>query len=152
MTPLSSEIRSLAFVGALAVVLLLAFPMYAVGFRAPAVPGDRPSSAAFVTLTPEAERQAVLAARTPWQSDGGSRRSLRVWLSLVDLPEESVVQDSFSPDSEAPWQAEPAFGPADYPMPPWRPSRAADRPTRLAPEAEPKRIPAFSRDELLKLN
>ena len=76
---------------------------------------------------------------------------MRVRLPLGELPEEDVTR-SFN-IGPLPTLSAPVPDPIAYPFPAYRPTSAAGAPSRLVPEAaESGRQPAFTKDDMLKLN
>jgi len=146
MRSVGSEILSAAAVLLVPAGIVASFPVGAFGFRT--ADGVRRSArAAFVKLTPEAERLALRAARTSWQEKDGGVRHLRTDIFCAELPEEapvsvlSVRDRSLPPAPPAPLRGRTAFLPS---------LRAAPLTLiKAGSEADP---PAFSREELLKLN
>jgi len=149
MRSFRGELASLLTVLAVPVSIALVFPYGAVGF----VPRpDRParaSSAAFVELTDEVQAVAMRSAKTSWQGDAGGVRTLRVDLSVGELPEDpaAVSMDiGVTPSRSA--AAPVAYPPAAYPS-----ALAAPPAARLLREdAEAERKRAFPKSELLKID
>jgi hypothetical protein len=145
---LRSELGSLASVLAIPVGLLMVFPYEAIGFVPSASPKSR-AQCAFVSLTAEQERKMLAVARSAWQVGAEGVRGLRTEMAAGELPAapmgavlgvRSVRSDSghlrtdFTPDS----------------LPP---SRGAAPPSAIVGDPEPTEPhPAFSRDELLKID
>ena len=120
-------------------------------FKAVEPPSGMQAFATFVELSPEEEARATAAVKAAWQGDSGGIRRLRADLSVGELPEESfgsVLEVSLGalhiPESELPAE-----------LPPLPPSMRAAAPMKIAPapqqssEAAP---PAFSKEELLKID
>ena len=149
MRSLRHELFSLASVLAVPAAVALFFPYEAVSFRATSVSAESPASAAFVTLSPEQESAALVAARTSWQTDAAARQHRHVRLSLGELPEGPT-----GPLLDVGTLMRPAASPEPVVYRPagWQPSLGAERPARLIQEQETRTTPAFSREELLKLN
>lgn len=149
MTPLKYEFRSLMSVGVLTAGIALAFPLSAIRFEAERKPISSSAVASFVNLTLEQEVAALKAAKSAWQSDASARERMRVRLPLGELPEEEQAlslgaNEILFPDGRA-------AAPLAYPLPAYAPSFAAPAPKRLPTEAPSTVVPAFSREELLRL-
>ena len=147
MRALRREIASQAFVFALPAAILAVFPYDAVRFRASDAPAGRGASAAFVVLSDKAEAEALVSAKTAWQSDAPAGRRMRRDLALGDLPEPpSAPLLEFDASSAL----GPAFPPVSYGVPAWCPTGAAARPEKIGREPARPRDAAFPRDELLR--
>lgn len=149
MRSLRHELFSLTSVLAVPAAVALFFPYEAVSFKATSASAESRASAAFVTLTPEQESAALVAARTSWQADAAVRQRRHVRLPLGELPEgpagplldvETMMRSADVPE------------PIAYRPAAWKPSLGSARPARLSQEPEARTMPAFSREELLKLN
>ena len=138
----------LATVGAVAV----SFPFDAISFRPRPSKESRAAFAAFVSLTPAEEAAAMKAAKSAWNAESGSVRHLRAELFSNELPE---AED------------EPALGlldglarqapePVTPGLSPYLPSQAASPakaiPAEKAEDEECEPSPAFSREELLRID
>lgn len=151
MTVLWRELRSVLTVGALSAGVILSFPLAAFDFKARPVSAEPAASAAFVTLSTEEEELLLASAKATWQDESSAMQRMRVRLPLGELPEEDVTR-SFD-IGPLPTLSASAPDPIAYPLPAYRPTSAAGAPSRLAAEAaESGRQPAFSKDDLLKLN
>ena len=137
-----------ATVGAVAVV----FPFDAMSFRPRPAKEAHTAFAAFVSLTPAEEAAAMKVAKSSWNAESGGVRHLRAELFSNELPEA---------------ESEPALGILDRlarqaPEPvapglsPYLPSQAAPPATAIpaekAADDEGESSPAFSREELLKID
>ncbi len=147
MRSLRHEILSTASVLSIPLGIVLAFPSEAIRFRASSVPARRAAAAAFVSLTPEQQSEALAAAKTAWQSDASARPVLR--LPFGELPEEPQ-----EPLLDIGTCARPAGSTTPLPYSPrgWEPSLRSGAPRALTAEPAVDSAAAFSRDELLKLN
>lgn len=83
---LRSEILPLTVVLAVPIVLWMVFPGESLFMSPSAPPAPAVASCAFVTLTPQAERRALAAARTAWQADRRPADALRIDLVAASLP------------------------------------------------------------------
>ena len=136
-----------AAVGAVAAIL----PFGTVRLRSVAARGERSAFAAFVSLDHKEEVAALKAAKNSWNADAGGVRRMRAELFFGELPahaHEPAFRFGDRPPAPPPPLVEPALAP-------YMPSRAAKPPAAVAPgdagdngEAQP----AFSREELLKMN
>ena len=149
MKNMRQEISTLATVLAVPAALALVFPYGAIGFRPASRTEAFRSSAAFVEMTMEEQKEAMRAAKTSWQVDSGNARRLRADLSVGVLPEDvspisldAVIGPSRSAVSVVP------YGPEAHPL-----SLAAPAARRIANDAKPKAAaPAFPKEDLLKLD
>ena len=147
MRRMRSEIPSLAAVLALPAVAILAFPWQALTFRPQTSADAKPAFAAFVTLTPEQEAQAMRRAKTtPTEAAGVAMP--RVDLILGELPD-----DPPRPVARIEDRARPPAPPRRAWTPgAWLPSLAAPPPAQIpADDASEPKLP-FSREELLRLD
>jgi len=141
-----SEILSIALVLAIPLGIVASFPFAVFGFRA-AEPVHRPDRTAFVSMTPEVERQALRAVRASWREKVGSARRMRAELFCAELPEEDH-RSVLSPRD----RSQPPVPPmAECGRIPFLPSQQAPAPLQLAPTVESDAL-AFPREELLKIN
>lgn len=143
------EIKSAIIVLVLTGAIVLALPFSAIAFRPKPQRKMPSSSAAFVVLTAEERVAALKAAKTAWQSDESEKQGLRLRLPLGELPEEE--QDTLIRACEL-LPERVACEPVASRLPPWEPSRKASAPVRFQSEADETPPPAFSREELLRLN
>ena len=146
MRSLGSEILSVATVLAVPLGLAAVFPSGALGFS-PVRTADRPPrpSAAIVFLDEAAVARTLRAAKTMSRNTEGGR--LSVDLLSADLPGTEAAP-MMSAGSRPRTDALPVVGDG---IPPVLPSRRAAAPVRISAETV-KDEPAFSREELLKLN
>jgi len=146
---LRNELFSLFVVALVPVALCLSFPRAALRPLPAAPSAPVAATCAFVTLRPETACAALAAARAAWQLDGGSARQLRIDLFTDSLP--AVAPHAvlgFSVPSADDWRALGPFVPELLP-----PTFAAPPPVMLSPQADADAaVPAFPREELLKLN
>ena len=148
MRSVGRELFSLALMASVPVAIALVFPYEAMNFRAERG-GESRAACAFVTLGEEEERAALASARTAWQVDSRSVRRLRVDLSSGELPSAPVRPVLPS----RPQRGEGAASETTYVPNALPPTVAAPAPTVIAPDtAAPAAKPAFSRDELLKID
>ena len=149
MKSLQQEILTSVSVLAFPAAIVLSFPSEAVSFRAKPVSPDCAASAAFVTLSPEQERAALAAAKTAWQSDAATRQRQRIRLPLGELPE-----DAPGPLLDIGAGLRPVDVPEPFGYRPlgWEPSLRSASPARIPSERPSGPVPAFSREELLKMN
>ena len=148
MRSVGRELVSLALMASVPVAIALVFPYEAMNFRAERG-GESRAACAFVTLGEEEERAALASARTAWQVDSRSVRRLRVDLSSGELPLAPVRPVLPS----RPQRGEGAASETTYVPNALPPTVAAPAPTVIAPDtAAPAAKPAFSRDELLKID
>ena len=146
---LRHELLSIAPILALPVAILAVFPRDAVGFAdAPAEREPGAPSCAIVELSPEAEARSVALVRSALSVNARSVRNLRADLSLSTVDEE--VPEPVMDISD---RARATFRPSRvrYDMLPMPPTVAAPEPAVLPPEPDEDK-PAFSREELLKLD
>jgi len=146
---LRNEAFSLAIAALVPVALFAVFPRDALRPLPPSPSAPVAASCAFVTLTPEAERKALAAARAAWQLDRGTARHLRIDLFADSLP-------PMAPRAALGFSATPSAtrdAPEPYAPNPLPPTLAAPPPATIAPQPDADAaVPAFSREELLKLN
>lgn len=145
---LRHEIYSLLLMISIPLALAAVFPYEAIGFRVSEATPDPAPSCAFVTLTADEERQALIAARAAWQVNTEDVRGLRADLSVGELPATPMVRvlQKRVPGGAAAVRAT-VYEPSVLP-----PTAAAVAPADLPPDGEGRKSPAFSRDELLKVN
>ena len=149
MRSLRHELVSAALVMSLPLALCLAFPFEAIGFRAtPAATATR-ASFAFVTLSEEEEQAALQAAKTSWQFNVPAGQRMRMRLPLGGLPDEQV---GLRLDVMSEGLTQSPTAPLGYPAPPWEPSARAKEPVKIQRAPSSDATPAFTREELLKLN
>ena len=144
MRSLRSELLTTATVLAIPFGIAAILPWGALGFRATPVRSRVGGFAAFVSLTPEQEAQAMRAAKSSWR--GGERavnqgRADLFFGELPELPNPPVLGIGDRTRTPAP---------SDVPVgrSPYLPSRAAPAPVRIAPPADGPTLP-FPREELL---
>ena len=146
MRSVKSELLSVAEVLVFPLLIAAAFPYGAIRFSASREP--RPSggsAAAVVFLDDESVARAVRAARTVSRRADGDRAYINLF--SPELP--SAGNEPMA--AIAPRRVPSALPVVESGVPPFLPSRRAAAPVRIS--AEPlKDEPAFSRDELLKLN
>lgn len=149
MRSLSRELMSVLTVVALSVAVVLVFPFDAVGFRPQRAPVSQSASAAFVSMTAEEQVAAMRSARTAWQVDSVGVRRLRADLSVGELPEDpstSSLKVGLKP-------VRVGLQPVGYGLQAYPCTQAAPAAAPIAkPKDEPETRPAFSREELLKLD
>jgi len=144
---LGHELSSLLLMLALPVAIFLVFPGDAVGFRESSPRHDSEPSCSFVELRAEDEAKAVELVRSALSVDARSVRNLRADLSLSTVEEEPPAPVMDMADRRRP--ARPALVRCDLlPLPP---SLAAPEPTAL-PETPDEDVPAFPREELLRID
>ena len=149
MKSIRQELVSLAAVLVTPAALVAVFPYGVVGFKAiPRQAASKPS-AAFVRLTAEEEAEALKAAKASWQAGSSSDMGMRAYLPLGELPEDGQSGPILD-DSIWTW-LRTVQAPVEYGTPTWSPSCAADAPAKIAAEAEVPHVPAFSKEELLKM-
>lgn len=143
------EIFALAIVAAVPLAIVGAFPLEAFSFRAgPNGDAARPSCA-FVTLTDEEERAALLTARTSWQVDARGVKRMRADISADDLPPAPVRPVIAARPPRRAAAEIPEYIPDALP-----PTVAAPSPAEIRAEADASSSAkaAFSREELLKID
>ena len=149
MKSIRQELVSLVAVLATPAALVAVFPYGVVGFKAIPRQAACKSSAAFVRLTVEEESEALKAAKASWQAGSSSDMGMRAYLPLGELPEDGQSGPILD-DSVWTWlRTVPA--PVEYGTPTWSPSCAADAPAKIAAEPEAPHVPAFPKEELLKM-
>jgi len=127
--------------------IFLSFPFGAFGFRASE--GVCPSArAAFVSLSPEAERQALLSVRTSWRETAGGARRLRAELLCAELPEDGRISVLTVRDRS---RLPPPLPPIGRVRTGFLPSQKAPPPAPIAAKAASDPLP-FPREELLRMN
>lgn len=141
-----SEIASALVALALPAAVVTAFPFRALTFDAKAPAARNRPAAAFVTLNPEEEAAALRIAKGSWSSGADDVKHLHAELNFRELPESA--NECALDISDRPAAAAPVKG--VWP-PPFLPSQAAPAPVKIEspPPEEPK--PAFSREELRKM-
>ncbi len=149
MRRMRSEISSLVAALALPAVAVFAFPWSALSFRPQSPAAPKPAFAAFVTLTPEQEAQAMRRAKAATSVEAGGVVLPRADLLLGELPGDpprpvARIEDRARPDA-APRRA---WTPGA-----WLPSQAAPRPAPIAADAAASEAAlAFPKEELLRLD
>ena len=144
------ELLSVAIVLAAVVAVAVAFPYDAVFFRPVQRTGRKPVFAAFVSLREGEEVAAMKAAKNSWNAEAGGVRRLRAELFMAEIPEAGnepaqELADRFARVSP------PPVAPG---LSPYQPSLAAPPPKAIPAEKadEKDEAPAFSREELLKID
>lgn len=146
MRSVRSELSGLLTVLAIPLGIAAVFPYSALRFEPAAVTAPERPFAAFTELTPEAEREALKAAKTSGRAAAGGMRNLRADLFLAELPD-----DRPEPVAAVGARTRPAAPPAvPYGTPAYRPSLAAPPPAVIAPVKAPE-APVFSKAEMLKM-
>ena len=146
---LVTEVSRLALVASVPAALMLAFPFRAIGFRADEIPSTSASGhCRFVELSAEEEARALAMARASWSTDADELRRVRLEMLESDLPEielGELIDWRFESAADAPISFTPDLFPA---------SRGAPAARKLEAESAPEAVstPAFSREELLKLD
>ena len=146
MRSVKSELLSVAEVLALPLMVAAAFPFGAIGFSASrdAQAAGGPT-ASLVFLDEVSVARVMRAARTMSRSEDDSR-------AYVDLLPAELPPVGNGPVMAIGSRQSPSALPVvESGVPPFLPSRRAAAPARIPVEAT-KVAPAFSRDELLKLN
>ncbi len=149
MRRMRSEISSLVAALTLPAVAVFAFPWSALSFRSQTPAAAKPAFAAFVTLTPEQEAQAMRRAKSATSVEAGGIVLPRADLLLGELPDDpprpvSRIEDRARPDA-APRRA---WTPGA-----WLPSQAAARPEPIAADGDAsKSMLAFPKEDLLRLD
>ena len=143
------EMLSVAVVIAAVGAVAIAFPYDAVFFR-PSPRSARPVFAAFVSLKEGEEVAAMKAAKSSWNAEAGGVRRLRAELFMAEIPEAGnepslELADRFA--SVSPPPVAPGLSP-------YQPSLAAPPPKAIPAEKadEKEEAPAFSREEMLKID
>ena len=138
----------LATIGAVAA----SFPFDAISFRPRPSKSSRAAFAAFVSLTPAEEAAAMKAAKGAWNAESGGVRHLRAELFSNELPEAESEPALGLPDRLARQAPEPV-SPG---LSPYLPSQAAPSakaiPAEKAADEGGESSPAFSREELLRID
>lgn len=149
MRSLRHEVFALALMASVPVALALVFPYEAVSFRPSGGSGAPRAVCAFVTLGEDEERAALAAARTAWQVDSKSVTGLRLDLTAGDLPPSPSGKVAVRRRERGTSAAPAEFVPAMLP-----PTFAAPAPAAIGAEgdAASEKAPAFSRDDLLKID
>lgn len=144
------ELLSVAVVLAAVGAVAVAFPYDAVFFRPAARKAKEPVFAAFVSLREGEEVAAMKAAKSSWSGEAGGVRQLRAELFVAEIPEAGnepalELADRFARVSP------PPVAPG---LSPYQPSLAALPPKAIPAEKEDEKkdAPAFSREELLKID
>ena len=144
------ELLSVAVVLAAVGAVAIAFPYDAVFFRPSPRPARGSVFAAFVSLKEGEEVAAMKAAKSSWNAEAGVVRRLRAELFMAEIPEAGnepalELADRFA--SVSPPPVAPGLSP-------YQPSLAAPPPKAIPAEKEDakKEAPAFSREELLKID
>jgi len=145
---LKSELMRIATVLALPIAIGVVFPLDALSFRAT---NDRPVSKAFVSivrLDDETERAAIRTAKSSLRGEGSRSQRLHADLSFGELPEEPL-----RPVLEKPGElSSPEPSAVRFGIPVYRPSAAAKMPSSIPAFQKSQNVPAFSREELLKID
>ncbi len=143
------ELLSVAVVLAAVGAVAVAFPYDAVFFR-PSPRSARTVFAAFVSLKEGEEVAAMKAAKSSWSGEAGGVRQLRAELFVAEIPEAGnepalELADRFARVSP------PPVAPG---LSPYQPSLAAPPPKAIPAEKadEKEEAPAFSREEMLKID
>ena len=147
MRSVGSELLSVAEVLAIPLLVAAAFPYGAIEFSASREvrPSDDGSTASIVFLDEASVAQAERVARTVSRHGDGER-------AYVDLLVPELPSAGSEPMAAAlPRRILPALPVVESGIPPFLPSRRAAAPLRISAETV-KDKPAFSKDELLKLN
>ena len=149
MRSVRSELASVLTVLAVPAMIAAVFPFSAFSFRPAAVP-KRPSfSAAFVKLSPDAERLALQAAKASWRGDSDSVRRLRADLFLPELPDDTSALPVL-PERES--VRRPPAPPIPCGWSAFLPSRRAAPPRRIERDEKADDYLTFPRSELLKID
>ena len=149
MRSIRQELISVAAVISVPAALIAIFPYGAIGFKAVPRPKASKPSAAFVRLTAAEEAEALKAAKASWQVDAAADRGMRAYLPLGELPEDVPSEPILDGEVWTVLRSAPA--PVEYGTPTWSPSFAADKPEKIEIGEEMRPAPAFSREELLKM-
>lgn len=146
MRSVRSELLSVVEVLAFPLMIAAAFPFGAIGFSASRTAQSADGPTASIVFLDEASVARVLrAARTVSRNEGDGR-------VYVDLLPTELPSAGNGPIAEIGSRRSPSALPVvESGLPPFLPSRRADAPARIPVEAT-EDAPAFSRDELLKLN
>jgi len=144
---LRSEIFPLMVVLSVPLVLWAVFPHAALVPVPTEAASSSEASCAFVTLKPEAERHARMAARTSWQNERHAVDAQRIDLiadSLPPFPPRPVLGDVTDLRGKTP-------SPRTHSAPDLLSvSRAAKAPEKIVPQGEPEEVPLpFPREDLL---
>ena len=148
MRSVNRELLSFGLVVSLPLAMFAVFPYGAIGFKASHAPVPAAPFAAFVTLSPREEARATAAVKAAWQGDSGALRHIRADLSVGELPEESpgpVLEISLG-DLRVPSAGMPVG------IPPFPPSMRSARAEKISPSAPVIASPAFTKEELLKID
>lgn len=148
MRSLLHEITTVTVVLSVSGATVGVLPFEALRFRPQPDAPLREPFAAFVELTDEEELVALGTAKASWQGNTRDIRSLRIDLSVGELPDDEAT--SVRDICEVP--APSALAPEPYGPPPYPASVAAPRTQPLGPQEEVTAEPAFSRKELLKID
>jgi len=140
------EFLSAAVVLSVPLGIAFSFPFGAFGFRA-AEDVRRPVRTAFVTLTPETERQALRTVRTTWRGKTGAARQMQSDLLAAELPDDRRLSVLSVRDRSCP----PPLPAVRCELTPFLPSQKAPPPSPIAADRTPEPL-AFPREELLKMN
>ena len=143
----SSEAVTMATVLAIPLSIAAMLPYEALGFRAAERKGAARASAGFVALSEAAERRARLVAKTSWQRNREGDGELHANLSFGELPEDRDTHVLFEVERSRPTDEPVACG-----LSPYLPSRRAAPAGKIEPDGKPDETPAFSREELLKMD
>lgn len=146
---LRSELLALVVVGLVSLLLALAVPMEAIDFVPAADPKPLSASCAFITLTEAEEARVLSSARAAWRVNARDVKDLRIEM-FADSPPERAASEVLSFEARRPFKAKdrssvhaPSLVPATL---------AAPVPQVLSDDGEEMAQPAFSREDLLRLN
>ena len=144
---LRQELVSLVLLLVIPVSLALAFPYASIGFMALPAPAEPVPHCAFVELSTKQERAALVAARSAWRVDARSVRGMRLELSGGELPATPMSRVLPTRAAGSVGLRSTGYAPALLP-----PAVGAAAPTQLPAIEEDPVTPAFSREELLKID
>ncbi len=146
-----SDFVSAAVVLASVCGVAVVFPFKVTSFEASAGEQAKETFASFVQLSAEDEAAAMKAAKSSWNAESGAVRRMRAELFSGELPEaseEPVLALGDCPVRASVRVVSPSLSP-------YLPSLAAPPPEAIEPDkAAPYAVgvPAFSRDELLRID
>ncbi len=146
---LRSELLSLVIVGLASLLLALAVPMEAIDFVPAADPQPLSASCAFITLTEAEEASVLSSARAAWRVNARDVKDLRIEM-FADSPPERASSEVISFGARHPFRAEGESSVHDPSLVPA--TLAAPVPQALPIDGEEVVVPAFSREDLLRLN
>ena len=146
MRSVGSELLSVAEVLAIPLVIAAAFPRAAIGFSAARdIRSAERHPASIVFLDDAAVTRIQHAVRAVSRNADSGR-------AYIDLISTELPETTHGPMAEIEFRRRTDAPPVvENGIPPFLPSRRAAAPVRISVEAE-KETPAFTRDELLKLN